>query len=86
MYAIRSYYGVGGRVGTGTVAAHMGGSPACYNLQAVGIPGKFGQTLGVIPRLYNGHFVGCEIKIQSRQELTGVLRPGFPGDNSYNFV
>jgi hypothetical protein len=38
---------VGGRVGTGTVAAHMGGGLAFYDLQAIGVPGKFGQTLGI---------------------------------------
>jgi hypothetical protein len=38
---------VGGRVGTGTVAAHMGGGLAFYDLQSIGVPGKFGQTLGI---------------------------------------
>ena len=38
---------VGGRVGAGTVAAHVGGGLACYDLQAIGVPGKFSQTFGV---------------------------------------
>jgi hypothetical protein len=39
--------GVGGRVGTGTVAAHMGGGLAFYDLQAIGVRGKFSQTFGI---------------------------------------
>ena len=39
--------GVGGRVGAGTIAAHMSGGLAFNDLQTVGIPGKLCQTSGI---------------------------------------
>ena len=38
---------VGGRIGAGTVAANMGGGLAFYDLQAIGVPGKFSQAFGI---------------------------------------
>jgi hypothetical protein len=49
--------GIGGGIGTGTVAAYVGGGLAFDNLQTIRVSGKLGQPFGIFVGFYDGDFI-----------------------------